>query len=687
MARKAIFAVSTLVLGASAAFAPVPATATAPPASPTCAVSLDEPMRAKRAAVELPARAEEALASHVEARIAGSGESFEEAAADSTLWVDECGAPFFKEPALTEATMPPPATSSAAPYPLADTFRLASRPGAKKTIYLDFRGATVTNTAWNESYGASFVAPPFSIDSDPAFSAAEQERIQKAYAKVAEDYAPFDVNVTTAVPAPSALKKDFLGDPTYGLRTLITNGDPIGAECNCGGIAYIGVSKFNEPSFSYYSPAFVFADQLGYSGESIGEAASHEIGHNLGLDHDGHGTNGYYAGEAPWAPIMGVGYYHPLTQWSKGEYVGANNSQDDLSLISNSFAYLPDDASSAGGGLTQLQDLSEAGAVASSGLISGASDRDAFTFQGAGETTLTVAPDSLYPNLDITVRVYDSAGQELAAASPTTTRLSSSAAAGLDVNITLSLPADVQTYTVVVEGSGQGTVPSSGAYSTYGSTGPYRVEFMTSPAANTQEPPAPPEDPMPPENPTPEVAPVSQTTRTVPALQTGRAYQVQLQATGGDGAYRWSAVNLPAGLTVSPSGLLSGTPTRAGVTWVAVRVESGPTADPVFEDRGLTLTVVEPLRFTTGATLPKAKKGKYYARSLAIAGGLKGYTWARKGTLPRGLTVKLPSAGAPATQAKLVGTPKATGTYRFTLTAKDKRGVSVKRTFTVRVVR
>ena len=46
------------------------------------------------------------------------------------------------------------------------------------------------------------------------------------------------------------------------------------------------------------------------------EAASHEAGHNLGLSHDGTRKTGYYAGHGDWAPIMGVGYYREVSQWS-----------------------------------------------------------------------------------------------------------------------------------------------------------------------------------------------------------------------------------------------------------------------------------------------------------------------------------------------------------------------------------
>ncbi len=73
--------------------------------------------------------------------------------------------------------------------------------------------------------------------------------------------------------------------------------------------------------------------------KNIAEAASHEIGHNLGLNHDGQTTStaGYYTGHGSgatgWAPIMGVGYSKEVTQWSKGDYANANNQQDDMSVL------------------------------------------------------------------------------------------------------------------------------------------------------------------------------------------------------------------------------------------------------------------------------------------------------------------------------------------------------------------
>ncbi len=52
----------------------------------------------------------------------------------------------------------------------------------------------------------------------------------------------------------------------------------------------------------------------------------------------------------------------------------------------------------------------------------------------------------------------------------------------------------------------------------------------------------------------------------IPAGSVGTPVSIQMTATGGNGTYTWSAQGLPTGLTISASGLISGTPTTAG-TW------------------------------------------------------------------------------------------------------------------------
>ena len=198
--------------------------------------------------------------------------------------------------------------AEAAPFPYADTFRLHSRPGSLRTVYLDFDGETIAGTAWNGSFGAPldpFFAEPFSIDGSPAFSTAEQDVVQSVWQRVAEDYAPFDIDVTTQDPGPAAITRSGPSDLVFGTRALITDAPEVGNSCGCGGVAYVGVFDATS-NHAFYQPAWVVAQALGHNAKYIAEATSHEVGHNLGLSHDGTSSQGYYPGAGAWAPIMGV---------------------------------------------------------------------------------------------------------------------------------------------------------------------------------------------------------------------------------------------------------------------------------------------------------------------------------------------------------------------------------------------
>ena len=127
-----------------------------------------------------------------------------------------------------------------------------SRPGAQRTIYLNFIGATITSTAWNSS-SSTINAKPYDIDGVPtSFSTTELQRIQYIWQRVAEDYAAFDVNVTTEAPAPDALTRSDRSDQIFGTTVVITDNNGV-YNCTCGGVAYIGV--FNSTSTTTSRPS------------------------------------------------------------------------------------------------------------------------------------------------------------------------------------------------------------------------------------------------------------------------------------------------------------------------------------------------------------------------------------------------------------------------------------------------
>lgn len=385
--------------------------------------------------------------------------------------VDELDAPLPATPASAASTGLLDGTLA----PLDQTFLLHSRPGAPRTIYLNFKGATLTGTAWNAS-GTTITALPFDLDGIPySFSTTELQRIQYIWQRVAEDYAPFDVNVTTeAVPA-DQITRTGSTDTVFGTTVLITSSAGV-YTCSCGGVAYVGI--FDDTS-EFYKPALVFHDKLGPGNEKyVAEAISHEAGHNMGLSHDGTSAQGYYSGHGSgvtgWAPIMGVGYSLPLVQWSKGEYLDANNTQDDYAVAqSNGLPLRLDDHGDTSAAATVLVGTSAGGitTVSTQGVIERPTDVDVFVFSAAsGPVNVTLTPAMRSANLDAVVTLRNSAGTVLGSANPVD---------ALNATLSVNLPT-AGTYTLSVQGTGKGD-PLSTGYSSYGSVGQYAlgVNFYT----------------------------------------------------------------------------------------------------------------------------------------------------------------------------------------------------------------
>lgn len=145
------------------------------------------------------------------------------------------------------------------------------------------------------------------------------------------------------------------------------------------------------------------------------------------------------------------------------------------------------------------------------------------------------------------------------------------------------------------------------------------------------------------------------------SAQSNAAYTNTLAAQGGTGVYTWSitAGALPAGLTLSPSGTISGTPASSGTSNFTVRVTDSGSATA---QQSFALLVTVPVTISP-ATLSTAKTGTAYNQQLAASGGGGGpYTFSiNAGTLPPGLA--LSSSGL------LSGTPTLAGSYNFTVRA------------------
>jgi hypothetical protein len=155
------------------------------------------------------------------------------------------------------------------------------------------------------------------------------------------------------------------------------------------------------------------------------------------------------------------------------------------------------------------------------------------------------------------------------------------------------------------------------------------------------------------------------TTASLPAGVFGARYEVTIAATGGNGqlTYALGGGELPPGLTLAPSGSLSGTPAAAGTFQFIVRVTSG---DGQSADRELVLRVRGLLEIMTNA-MPNAVVSRTYNAAISAVGGDSVYTWfVEAGSLPAGLTLS--------DRGLVSGTPDSEQTARFTARVRSGDG-------------
>ncbi|WP_299223504.1 PKD domain-containing protein [uncultured Aquimarina sp.] len=320
--------------------------------------------------------------------------------------------------------------------------QLESLPGAPGIVYLDFDGEVVSETIWASGGTINAQSPNFS-----------DQKIIEIWKIMAEDFRPFNINITTNRAIYEAAPKD--------RRTMAIFTPTDSAAPGAGGIAILN-------SFSLGNlvdaPCWVF--NLGT--RSAGETGSHEVGHTLGLSHDGVPGNSYYAGHGQWSPIMGWSSNKPIGQWSKGEYPNATEPEDDMAIISrdlNGFGYRPDDH---GDTITESSDLivntnGDVNASQNTGLISTREDKDVFSFVTSGGTVeFNFEPDPYYPNLNIEARILNDTGAEIAISSPSQ-----------DLSASISSTLAGGKYFIEIDGVGEGDL--STGYSDYASVGLYSI--------------------------------------------------------------------------------------------------------------------------------------------------------------------------------------------------------------------
>jgi hypothetical protein len=156
------------------------------------------------------------------------------------------------------------------------------------------------------------------------------------------------------------------------------------------------------------------------------------------------------------------------------------------------------------------------------------------------------------------------------------------------------------------------------------------------------------------------------TTATLEGGTVGQSYNQTLRANGGIGALTWSvsAGSLPAGLTISPAGTISGVPTNVGLSNFAVTVIDTFNQS---DTQALSITVTPALEIST-SSLPNAKEAEAYSATLQSSGGVPPVSWTVAPLLPEGLSLNQ-------TTGMITGIPAllTRGTHTLTFTAQDSR--------------
>ena len=358
-------------------------------------------------------------------------------AADASLWIDNQGQLMFVDAIDHDVTEGPddlpddetPAPTGPPPQPiqvLSNGMPIHhSNIGARWTIYLDFDGEIVRNTFWGlptrQTRGLT-------IDADAnTFNVEEQAVISRIWGRVAEDWAPFDVDITTERPA-------IIGG-TVLWSIIGEKPQDFGFDSRVGGVSLF---CFCYMPFGLQTPTFTFWKPWGPTDHStIADVITQENGHMFGLLHDGiinplcfGGFCEYYEGHGTgptsWGPVMGAPNRRNVTQWSRGEYANATNGshdftapvdyplQDDIAIIAGKLGFRADDFGDTPATALPLS-------VPATGYITQTSDVDVFALPHANDVRITVMPFRAGEledggNLDVAVEIVNSDGVVVASA-------------------------------------------------------------------------------------------------------------------------------------------------------------------------------------------------------------------------------------------------------------------------------
>lgn len=168
----------------------------------------------------------------------------------------------------------------------------------------------------------------------------------------------------------------------------------------------------------------------------------------------------------------------------------------------------------------------------------------------------------------------------------------------------------------------------------------------------------------------------------------GEAYNTQLVANGGIQPITWllQLGNLPAGMNLSPTGELSGTPTQVGEFRLVIEARDAASGGLAAKDvNTFVLRVNDTIGFEIVTdNLPDGIREAGYDESIAATGGLPPYEWSIvEGRLPEGL---LASSDPNTNEFRIAGQPDEAGRSNLLIRAKDAQGRTTERAFSLEVL-
>lgn len=252
-------------------------------------------------------------------------------------------------------------------------------------------------------------------------------------------------------------------------------------------------------------------------------------------------------------------------------------------------------------------------------------------------------------------------------------------ATGASYNFTVAASGGSGSYNWSATGltnSGISLTASTGLLSgTAATPGTYAVNFTLSDTTHTTLTPATKQLTL-------VVSNLAISTTSLPNGNVGTAYNATLAATGGTGPYTWSLApgspQLPANLSLSSGGVISGTPNVTGTTNLIVQVTDNV---GTVVTRNLPLTISgAALSISTASPLPNGTVGVAYSQALAATGGTGPYTF----TLQAGSSLP---ANLSLTNGVITGTPNAAVTSAsFTVVVTDSTSATATKAFTLTIV-